>query len=337
MKEKKVKLEDFTHGGFKSLIEKALQLGVDVSYVSQFDYILKFQYLGEFFYAKKNVVPAKRIQAKLTKDKDVTKAILDDMGISTPKGIMVETFEEAKNLIKKNKMKYPLIAKPSDGSRAVGVTWDIKNEDDLKKAVNLIKKKQKEKGVFLRSRKFIVEEMFEGDEFRVLVFDNKIASCIHKIPATVEGDGIKSIKELIDEFNLGRKDGFKIVIDSVVKKTLSQKNLTLKFIVPKNEKLRLRFNMNMSDGGRSVECTSKMNKRYKGICIEAVKKLGLSYGGVDLMTKDISSDSAEYVILEVNPNPYYNMHEKPLAEGNGIDFSTMFLKSIFPKLNINKI
>lgn len=50
------------------------------------------------------------------------------------------------------------------------------------------------------------------------------------------------------------------------------------------------------------------------------------------MADDIRDPKTRYVILEINSNPYYNMNEKPLVEGKGVDISWIFLKKMFPRL-----
>ena len=88
----------------------------------------------------------------------------------------------------------------------------------------------------------------------------------------------------------------------------------------------------MSDGGRSIDVTTKLHPDLKQTCVRATESIGLTYGGVDFMADDISNPKTRYVILEINSNPYYNMNEKPLVEGEGIDISWLFLKKMFPHL-----
>lgn len=153
-----------------------------------------------------------------------------------------------------------------------------------------------------------------------------------KVPASVVGDGYSTIKKLIENFNKTRMKGFEIKMDAVAKNTLKKNKLTLNSVLPRNVALKFRYNLNMSDGGRCIDYTNKISKHFKNICEESIEALGLTYGGIDFMTKDINDKNSKYVILEVNPNPYYNMHEKPLVEGKGIDVSFKILKNLFPNL-----
>lgn len=322
---RKQEIKELKHGGMKSLIKKATELGIKISFLSYERPLIKLEYKGKTIFIRKGTIPLERRMGDMTKNKSLTKAILREVGIKTPKGIAATSFSEAVSLFKKNGLSYPLIVKPIDGSLATGVTWDIHSKSEIEKAVNMLKKSKSFQG----SKKFLLEEMFIGDEFRILVFGKKVISCVKKIPASIIGDGKSTIKKLIESFNKTRMKGFEIKIDAIVKNTFKKNKLTLDSVLPKNFSLKLRHNLNMSDGGRCVEYTSKMSHHFKKICEETMETLGLTYGGIDFMTKDITDKNSSYVILEVNPNPYYNMHEKPLIEGEGIDVSSKILKNLF--------
>ncbi|MEK7598116.1 MAG: hypothetical protein AAB487_00060 [Patescibacteria group bacterium] len=320
------------HGGFASLVKRALELGIKVKfYPDQFS-LVKFSLGEDFIFSKKGVIPLSVHPARLIVNKDLTKTLLGLIDIRTPRGIVASSCDEATKLIRKEKIKYPLIAKPIDGTRAKGVTWNIRSKKEMEKAIRFINSRRIRK--WSRSSKFLIEEMYVGDEYRVLVFDGEVLSCVKKVPATIVGDGISTIQELTNIFNKKREKGFEIKIDRVVKKTLSENNLALGSVLVRDARLKLRDNLNMSDGGRAIESTNEMSAFLKKTCVKSVQAAGLLWGGVDLMTNKLSSKGGGYVILEINSNPFYNMNERPLVEGIGIDVSEKILKYLFPKLKI---
>lgn len=328
MKKTASDLENLKHGGVKSLLSKAIALGIKVKIFTDDSGLVKLEYKDRKIFIKRGAVPVSKRMGNLTTDKNLTKACLNEIGVSVPRGFVADSSKEALLQVKKMKLKYPLILKPVNGTLARGVVWDIKNSKELEKHIlkfKILEKKYKYKY-------FLVEEMSMGSEYRILVFNGKVISCVEKIPASIQGDGKSSVEELIHKFNEGRRKGFEIKIDSTVLKNLRMKKISLKSVIAKGDTLKLRNNLNMSDGGRSVEFTSKMSKFFKKICEKAVDAVGLTYGGVDLITEDITNSKSTYVILEINPNPFYNMHEKPLVEGKGIDFSLIVLKSLFSNL-----
>jgi len=325
---KKYSYKKIEHGGVKSLVERAIKLGVKVVAFPKKESLLIMEHRGRKIFIRRGSVPLERRMGDMTRNKEVTKMVLEKINIRTPRGIAAYLSGDAHKLVKINKLRYPLIVKPIEDSLARGVTWDIRSKKELEKAILKIYKNKS----YQKSKKFLVEEMFEGDEFRVLVMGRKVISCAKKVPASVTGDGKLTIKQLIKKFNKKRTKGFKIKIDKVVMKTLQKNKLTLNSILPNKCYLKLRHNLNMSDGGRSINYTHKMHKSYKKICERAAETVGLTYGGIDLLTKDITSPRSRYVIIEINPNPYYNMHEKPLIEGKSVDISYKILKHLFPSL-----
>ncbi len=326
--DKKREIKKLKHGGIKSLVKKAAELGIKVNFLPFEHPLIKLEFKEKTIFVRKGTIPMERRMGDMTRNKNLTKMILKEVGIKTPKGIIVDSSNRAILLAKRNNLSFPLIVKPIDGSLATGVTWDIRSKDELKKSVDNLKKSKR----FQKSNKFLVEKMFIGAEFRVLVLDKKVISCVKKVPASVIGDGLSDIKGLIETFNKTRIKGFEIKLDAVAKNTLKKNKLTLNSVLPKDFTLKLRNNLNMSDGGRCIDYTNKMDRHFKNICEESMEALGLTYGGIDLMAKDIADKDSAYVILEVNPNPFYNMHEKPLVEGKGIDVSYKILKSIFSEL-----
>jgi len=323
-------IKNIKHGGFKSFFKKAVELGIDMEIIDEIggSPLIKLQHAGKTLFCYKRNLPIYKRMGNLTKNKVVTKSVLAACDIQTPKGITATSFQNAVSLIQEKNLRYPLICKPVDGSLAQGVTWDIQSTQELRAAVSYAKNAYgKRPGV-----KFIIEEMFVANEYRVLVFNKKVLSCVHKIPAGIIGDGTSSIEELITRFNMKRMPGFEIRMDKTVKETLKTHLLSLRSVLPKNHFFKLRNNLNMSDGGRAIECTKEMHSSFKDICVRAIEAVGLTYGGVDFFAHDIASPKSAYVIIEINPNPFYNMHEKPLVEGKGVDVSSEILKSIFPKL-----
>ena len=322
-------LQSVKHGGFKSFLKRAEELGVAIELIQHEQIpILKLSHKERSFFCYKRNMPLIRRMGNLTKNKVITKLILNSVGIKTPQGIVAVSSEEALQEIGQKKLRYPLIAKPVDGSLARGVTWNISSKKEVAEAVDhALSAYGHRKGI-----KILVEEMFVGNEYRVLVFNGKVLSCVEKIPAGVTGDGKTELQKLIKNFNHTRRHGFEIKLDATARETITQAGYTLQTILPKNFFFKLRNNLNMSDGGRSIERTHLMSEELKKICVRAIETVGLTYGGLDLITNQLSAKNPFYVILEINPNPYYNMHEKPLVEGVGIDVSLTILQDLFPTL-----
>jgi len=322
-------IQHIKHGGFKSFITKALELGVKAEFIhGESAPLLKLEHGGKILFCYKRNLPVYKRMGNLTKNKEMTKTVLSASDIRTPRGFVARSLTEALRLVKSKSLRFPLICKPVDGSLAKGVTWDIVSGAELRAAVLHAKNAYGRRP----HSQFLIEEMFVADEYRVLVFNGKVLSCVQKISAGITGNGRSTIEELISDFNKKRSPGFEIKLDKIAKETLKKHLLSLKTVLAKDRFFKLRNNLNMSDGGRAVDMTKAMHPFFKDICVRAIDAVGLTYGGIDFFAHDIASADSKYVIIEINPNPFYNMHEKPLVEGAGVDVSSAILRSIFPKL-----
>ena len=58
------------------------------------------------------------------------------------------------------------------------------------------------------SRLVIVEKFITGDDYRLLVINNKLVAAAKRTPAHVIGDGKSTIQELVDEVNKDERRGY---------------------------------------------------------------------------------------------------------------------------------
>lgn len=57
--------------------------------------------------------------------------------------------------------------------------------------------------------------------------------------------------------------------------------------------------------------------------------IAMHIAGIDILTDDISVNNphAPYVILEINGALDYDIHEKPIVQGKGVDVTRLLIKS----------
>lgn len=309
-------IEKNKYSSMKALVHEARRNHIEVTLLSEEEKLIKISKNRRSVYIYKTNIPFKRKYSNLSKNKSATKKILSDNNISTAKGFVVSNLAQMDKAFSSKNLQPPLIVKPLDASRALGVIRNITSKEALKKSFKESKKESK-------SKKIIIEEMFSGDEYRILVLKNKVISCAQKIPATITGDGKSTIQELIDIYNNNRLDGFKILVDN---KRIREKKYTKKSILPKNEELQLNESFFMRDGARCIERLGDMPQKIIKSCEKASKVLGMDYVGFDLIKK---CDDSNYIILEANPCPAHIINEPPLIEGSKKNISKMLLQYFF--------
>lgn len=257
------------------------------------------------------------IAVDISCSKSLTREVLRDACIPVANG--GDAGDVAEVLMLCNKIGYPVVIKPLNGNQGRGVTVDIRDDNAAVKAYKIASK---------INSNVIVEEYVKGRDYRVLVIDGKIAAVSNRIPPFVVGDGIHTIKELVDIENMNPLRGYfhekpltKILIDDISKEFLLMHNMTLDFIPPEDKTVFLRFNGNISTGGMAKDCTDDIHPDNIDIAVRAARAVGLDIAGVDICTKDISKSMNECggAVLEVNASPGIRMHLFPsIGKGRNV-------------------
>jgi glutamate--cysteine ligase len=271
-------------------------------------------------------------------NKKVTTNLLYTSGVSVPKGYRVkkDSTDEYLLSIYENLQK-PLVAKPSDGTWGENITVDIVDFDKYLEAVDFALEYPGKKNPTA-----IVEEMFRGDEYRILATRDKVIGVLYRRPASIIGDGVSSIKKLVKEENSnpirGPKNGttshLKIRMDKRMLKLLEENNMDFKSVPKKGERVYLRRVSNVSQGGTAIDFTDKVHPSVKEIALKAINAVpGLSFAGIDFLSKDITKKQTKdsYIIIEINDSPGFDIHDFPY-EGKNRHAAREFLFLMFPEL-----
>src|SRR5690625_3185869 len=204
------------------------------------------------------------LSVDIVHDKHLAKKKLTKANVPTPRGITfqrsTENIEVIK-LIEKQGLNYPLVLKPVYGSLGKGVVTNLQNNDELSSGLKYVKEN-------FDYDEWIIEEHIEGDDYRVYVIDDQVVAATKRIPANIIGDGILSIKELIEKKNSVRKKNLDlshklIKINDGTIKYLSKYNLTLESIPEKNKTVRLSGSANIANGGDSIDITDDLDENIK--------------------------------------------------------------------------
>lgn len=239
-------------------------------------------------------------------DKLLTKEVLDRQCIKVAQGGVVRNIIELLRL--GEDIGYPVVLKPRFGNQGKGVIVDIKNEIELMEAYKLLSKEFKD---------IILEKYIEGRNFRVCVVGGKVVAAAERIPPYVLGDGVSTIRKLINKLNKDERRGeghekplTRIKSDESLANCIAKHNFTMDSILEKDYKLSLRESANISTGGIAVDCTDDICSDNIRICEEAAKAIGLDICGIDICCSDISRP-LDGAVIEVNAAPGIRMHHFP--------------------------
>ena len=264
---------------------------------------------------------------ELADEKSRTKQLLRRAGLPIPEGSVVESFEDARLVA--DDVGYPVAVKPEMGSHGRGITACVTDAAELEVA-------------FAAANKIcdyvVVEKSLTGFDFRVLVIDGRLVAAAHREPAHVIGDGMSSIRRLIDEANTDPRRGFghqrlltEITIDGMTRRLLALAGRELDDVLPANETLYLKSTANLSTGGTARDVTGEVHQDVRLMCERTARLVGLDCIGIDIMAPGLDEplDPRTSGILEVNAAPGFRMHLAP-TEGEARDVARPFVEMLFP-------
>ncbi len=265
----------------------------------------------------------------ICKHKDIAKQFLQKSGIRVPRG---QAFckDEVKEAIAYSKtLPKPLVIKPTGGTWGTDVFLNICTDEEVRSCIEKFSTK---------GTSFLIEEQSVGKEYRILATRDKTLGVIHRVPANVIGDGVSTIRELIDEKNSDprRGDGHekaivRIIVDDEILKILAAKSLTLDSIPSKGQRIFLRQNSNISTGGDSIDYTDKVHPAICDLATKIIRAIpGLPYAGIDFLTPDITKNPQDvgYTVIELNDSPMLSMHHEPY-EGVSRNVSAEIINMLF--------
>lgn len=260
-------------------------------------------------------------------DKLRTKEILSSMGVPVPDGMLACSLHEAINAAEK--MGYPVVVKPCYGNHGRGVTTCIRDNGELESAVRIAQEV---------SNPVLVEKHIAGSDFRILVIGKKMRAAALREPASVIGDGIHTVKELIDETNRDPRRGFghekyltKIEVDHMTRRLLSINGLTLRSIPRKDARVYLKSTANISTGGRAIDVTDDVHPLVKSMSERIARAIGLDVAGIDIIAPTLKEPLSKGIsgVLEVNAAPGFRMHLNP-SEGHSRNVASHVIDMLFP-------
>ena len=263
------------------------------------------------------------IAETISRDKDLTKSLLDAVGVPIPKGRAVSNAADAWDAA--IDLGLPVVVKPVDGNHGRGVFINLETQQEIEAAYAVAV--DEGSGV-------LVERFILGNEHRLLVVGGKLAAAAKGQTARVTGDGQHSVTELIAiQINSDPRRGRgeeqplnPVRIDSAARLELKRQGFDADSIVPIGVEVLIQRNGNVA-----FDCTDDVHPDVAYIAGLAAKAVGLDIAGIDLVAQDISRPLHEQggAIVEVNAGPGLLMHIKP-AEGLSRPVGQAIIDHIFP-------
>lgn len=263
----------------------------------------------------------------IAQDKNLTRSLLQSIGVPVPEGRHVESAEDAWEAA--CEIGLPVVVKPRYGNQGRGVATNLRTQEQVLTAYAAAREE---------SSNIIVEKHATGGDFRLLIVGDKLVAASQRQPAQVIGDGLHTLQALVDWVNSDERRGedhatclSKIPLDAISLQVLAEQGYTLDSIPPAGQQVLIRRNANLSTGGTAADVTDFVHPEIAARAIEAARMVGLDVAGVDVVCENIGRPLEQQggVIVEVNAAPGLRMHLQP-STGRARDVGDAILSTMFP-------
>ncbi|MCD0502272.1 cyanophycin synthetase, partial [Bordetella petrii] len=259
----------------------------------------------------------------ISRDKNLTKALLSECGVPVPEGQQADSPQAAWEAAQD--IGLPVVVKPRDGNHGRGVFTNLSNQADIESAYAVAV--DEGSGV-------LVERFVPGNEHRLLVVGNRLVAAAAGEPAWIIGDGQASVSQLIEsqinsDPRRGRTENHPLNVvrlDSAARLELSRQSLSADSVPAAGRRVLIQ-----RSGNVAFDVTDRVHPDTAATVVLAAQVVGLDVAGVDLVAEDISRPLAGQrgAIVEVNAGPGLLMHLKP-ASGTPRPVGRAIVDHLFP-------
>ncbi len=265
------------------------------------------------------------IAETISRDKDLTKSLLQSCGIPVPEGRMVDSPADAWEAAEE--IGVPVVVKPYDGNHGRGVFTNLMTREEIEAAYT---------AAIDEGSGVIVERFIRGAEHRLLVVGGKLVAAARGESAAVIGDGQATIDELIDrqinsDPRRGAAEEFPLDVILLADNPVALHEVERQGFTPASIPPAGREVLVLRTGNHTCDITDQVHPDIAAAVSLAARIVGLDIAGVDLVAEDISRplDEQRGAIVEVNAGPGLLMHLKP-ADGVARPVGRAIVDHLFP-------
>lgn len=266
------------------------------------------------------------IAEAIAQDKEMTKRLLHAAGVPVPLGRPVKDADDA--WAAAQEIGVPVVLKPRDGNQGKGVAVNISTREQVFEAYRVASAHRDD---------ILVERYFPGHDFRLLVVGDAVVAAARRDPPSVNGDGVHSIRELVNTVNQDPRRGeghgtslTRIRLGDIALATLARQGYTPESVPAPGARVVLRNNANLSTGGTATDVTDDVHPEFAARAVAAAKAVGLDVCGVDVVADTVLRPLEDQGggVVEVNAAPGLRMHLSP-SFGKGRAVGEAIISTLF--------
>jgi hypothetical protein len=252
----------------------------------------------------------------LAQNKFAANYFLKQQGFPVADQMVYNNMESALNFLSDHGC---IVVKPATQWGGRGVSTHIMSKEELEEALKFARE---------YSDEIVLEECVSGIDWRLIFVNFKYTCAIQRNPASITGNGIATIRELILEKNrLTKKNdpSNSIPLDKETKRAIKSIGLDFNAILEQNEQIQVRRTTNYHTGGTVDIVTNKIPEVYISVCENAAKLLKIPVLGIDIM---VDSKNNVFHIIELSPDLAISPPEGDIVVEAWLDY-------LFPETKVN--
>lgn len=239
-------------------------------------------------------------------DKAVTRRAVERAGVAVPEQMEAEAGPAELEAFLRRHGK--VVVKPARGEQGKGVAVGLDTMDAVAAAVASAR---------TVSDRVIVERHVAGEDLRLVVIDYRLVAAAVRRPPRVVGDGLSTIRTLIDRQSRRRAAATggesRIPIDDEAARCVAGQGFDLDQVLPEGTEIMVRKAANLHAGGTIHDVTGEVHPRLVEAAVRAARAIEIPVVGIDFVVA--APSRPDYAFIEANERPGLANHEpQPTAE-----------------------
>ena len=243
----------------------------------------------------------------LAQDKGAANRFLRENGFHVPTQQCYTDFSQALSFLEQQEQ---IVVKPVSQWGGRGVSTHVSSRSELAGALAFAKR---------YSDEILLEECVHGVDWRLIYVDYQFVTAIERTPARVIGDGVNTIKKLIQKKNARAKkiDPSNIVpIDKETLRAVKSLGFTYESIPANSQKIQVRRTSNYHTGGTVEIIGERVGADLAALGQSVARLLKIPVLGVDILV----DESGHHHIIELSPDLAISPPEGDIVVEKFLDF-----------------
>ncbi|MFN3687864.1 N-acetylglutaminylglutamine synthetase [Salinarimonas sp.] len=288
------------------ITSEARRRGIDVEVTDAEGGFFRLTYGGRSVHCRESLSElTSGVAVSICDDKAVTRRVVARAGVAVPEQINAGEEAELAEFLERHGS---VVVKPARGEQGRGVAVGIETMEDLHRAIEVARE---------QSERVLVEQRVEGEDLRLVVIDFRLVAAAVRRPARVIGDGIHTIRDLIERQSRRRMAATggesRIPLDGETERCVAKAGFSLDDVPPDATEIVVRRTANLHTGGTIHDVTGQVHPRLVEAAVKAARAIDIPVVGIDFMVP--SPYEPDYAFIEANERPGLANHEpQPTAE-----------------------